>query len=80
MRRSKPAKKRMNRQKILKNITRNLLPGARLREQGLEHIITDADHLVRWHLPIRLDTAFQEVPLFAAVSDMHPCLERMLEL
>jgi hypothetical protein len=80
MRRSKAAKKRVNRQKILKNSTRDVLPGARLREQGLERIITDVDHLVQWHLPIPLDTALQEVPLFTAVSDMHPCLERMLEL
>jgi hypothetical protein len=70
----------MNRQKILKNSTQDVFPGACLCGQGLEHIITDADHLIRWHLPIPLDTAFQEVPLFAALSDMHSCLERMLEV
>jgi hypothetical protein len=37
------------------------------------------DPLVRWPLPIRLSEGFQEAPLPSAVSDLHTCLDCLLE-
>uniref|UniRef100_A0AAG5DK92 Secreted protein n=1 Tax=Anopheles atroparvus TaxID=41427 RepID=A0AAG5DK92_ANOAO len=50
--------------------TRHVLAGARLREEGVERIVTTADGLVRWHLAVRLDAMLQAVQLPAGVTNL----------
>jgi hypothetical protein len=39
--------------------TLDVPPGARLREEGVERIVSDADRLFRRHLPGRLDAVLE---------------------
>jgi len=63
--------------KIEVDATRNVLASTRLREEGVEGVITTTNRLVRRHLAIRLDAVLEAVQLPAGVSDLATTLSAM---
>ena len=49
---------------------RDVLPGARLGEEGVEGVVAAADRLVGRHLPVGLDAVLEAVELPAAVTGL----------
>jgi hypothetical protein len=47
-----------------------VLSGSGFGEKGVEGIVAAANSLVRWHLPVRLDTVLEAVKLPAGVTDL----------
>jgi hypothetical protein len=56
---------------------RNMLSSTGFREEGIERIITAADGLVAWHLPVRLDTVFETEQFPTGVSYLDTALANM---
>jgi hypothetical protein len=54
--------------------TRHVLARARLREEGVERVVTAADRLVRRHLAIRLNAVLEAVKLPARVAGLDAAL------
>jgi len=55
----------------------HVLARARLREEGVEGVVTAADGLVRGHLPIGLDAVLEAVELPACVTDLNAGLAKV---
>ena len=48
----------------------DVLSSTRLREEGVEGVVTSSDGLVGWHLSVGLDTVLEAVKLPASISDL----------
>jgi hypothetical protein len=51
-----------------------MFPGASLREESVERIVTTSDGLVTWHLTIGLDAVLEAEKLPASIADLDATL------
>ena len=66
-----------SRLQVDKHSSGNVLPGARLAEEGVEGVVSSTDGFVRGHLPVWLYAMLQTVEFPTGIANLHPSLSNV---